>query len=65
VAAALMLARYPTSLQEDEALLARLDALPPRLQAAVVARGGEKRCLAAMRRVRGGGGVVGRPGLRG
>ncbi len=45
----LMLSRYTCSLAADQELLARLDGLPPRLQAAVVARSSEKECLHALR----------------
>jgi len=49
VAARLMLSRYPTSLADDEKRLAEgVDKLPPRLQAALIARAGEKRCLHAL-----------------
>lgn len=48
-----MLSRYPTSLEEDEAALKGVDALPPRRAAALVARTGEKRCLHAFLKVGG------------
>ena len=46
----LMLSRYSCSPAEDEELLQQLQQLPPRKQAAVVARAAEKRCLVAMKK---------------
>ena len=51
-AAQLMLSRYTCGLQEDEQLLQKVGELPPRLQAALRARLGEKRCLHALLKVR-------------
>lgn len=48
-----MLLRYRCSLEADKQLFVTLDSLPPRLQAAVVARMPEKECLHAMKQVGG------------